>query len=88
MNLLDLAEPGDPGPLWCAYIDGAEAYQHMFSEPEAARGFFLRPKKLEDPTRKNDQGGSVRIYGEVRRGTWWEKGDRLVSPTIFSASSL
>lgn len=84
--MVDLAEPGDPGSLWYAYIEGTYAFKHMFSEPEAAEGFFLRPKPLVDNTRKNDEGGDVRIYGEVRRGTWWEKADKLVSIEAETAS--
>lgn len=88
VNMVDLAEPGDPGPLWCAYIGGTDAFKHMYSEPEAAEGFFLRPKPMFDKSRKNANGEPVRIYGEVRRGIWWEKADKLVSQKAAAAPRI
>ena len=86
VKTVDLQEGTDPGPLWCAYIEGADAFRHMFSEPEAKKGFTLRPEKMLHKTKKNAKGENVRVYGEVRRGTFWEKADKLVSPQAAAAS--
>ena len=77
--MVDIALPGDPGPLWCAYVPGADAYKFLYSEPKAAEGFYLLPKpKWVKHTMADGTVRQVRVYGKIRRGVWWEKADEAV----------
>jgi hypothetical protein len=79
VEMVDIALPGDPGPLWCAYVPGADAYKLLYSELEAAEGFYLRSKpKWVKHTMADGTVRQVRVYGEIRWGVWWEKADEVV----------
>jgi hypothetical protein len=79
--VVDIAEYGDPGPIWFAYLPGAEALKLMYSEPQARGHFYPRP----EPLWEEREGRKVRVYGEMRRGIWWEKAHERVSPILFTS---
>jgi hypothetical protein len=43
IRVVDLAEYGDPDPIWFAYLPGAEALKLMYSKTQARGHFYPRP---------------------------------------------
>jgi hypothetical protein len=85
VQLVDLAEEGDPGPIWFAFLPGIEAFKLLYSEPKAKGHFYTEPEPKYDGVRVV-KGKEVpnRVYGEPRRGIWWEKAHQRVSILEFS----